>query len=84
MDDDGLGAVSNIIAGLEYVAKESRFTLRPSVISLNIRVRPGDIALDAAVQSVSVLGTKTLNHMTDHNATVPVHQRGCPCRRSRW
>jgi len=43
--------VSNIIAGIEYVTKEARFTLRSSVISLNVRVRPGDIALDTAVQS---------------------------------
>jgi len=51
MNDEGQGSVSNLIAGLEWVTREYRFTLRPSVVTMNLRVKPSDIALDAAVQS---------------------------------
>ena len=56
MNDDGMGSVSNLIAALEWVAAQHRTSLRPSIISMNVRIRPGDIALDTAVQSVSQLG----------------------------
>ncbi|KAG8862933.1 subtilisin-like serine protease [Tulasnella sp. 330] len=51
LHDEGQGAVSNIIAGIQWALEQSRFTLRPSVVSMSIRVKPADIALDSAVQS---------------------------------
>ncbi|KAG9055957.1 subtilisin-like serine protease [Serendipita sp. 407] len=47
MDDDGTGATSNIIAGINFVATNVATTNRPSIINLSITT-PASQAIDAA------------------------------------